>query len=90
MTIRGSTLGAACAAVLVLAGCATTSEDDPVQTKLAELDARVTRIERVVSNNSLLELSNEMEALRADVPRKRNLGCGYLRQCREGHQESEY
>jgi tol-pal system protein YbgF len=61
------TSGAVCVALLVLAGCASTPEEDPVQLKLTDLDTRLTRIERVVSNNSLLELSNEMEALRADV-----------------------
>jgi tol-pal system protein YbgF len=62
------TLSAVCVALLALAGCASTPEEDPVlQNKLTDLDTRLTRIERVVSNNSLLGLSNEMEALRADV-----------------------
>ena len=38
-----------------------------LQNKLIDLDTRVTRIERVVSNNSLLEISNEMGDLRADL-----------------------
>jgi tol-pal system protein YbgF len=55
-------------ALLALAGCASTPEEDPVlQNKLTDLDTRLTRIERVVSNNSLLELSNGMDSLRADV-----------------------
>lgn len=65
--MRASTGGVVCAALLALSGCATNPEEDPVQIKLAELDARVTRIERVVSNNSLLELSNQLESMRADV-----------------------
>lgn len=52
----------------VLAGCASTPpEDDPVQIKLKDLDIRLTRIEKVTSNQSLLQISNQLEALRADV-----------------------
>jgi tol-pal system protein YbgF len=55
-------------ALLALAGCAATPPaQDPVQIKLNDLDARVARIERVVANQSLLQLANEVEALRADV-----------------------
>ena len=65
---RASILGAACLAVLALAGCATTSpEEDPVQIKLNDLDTRLARIERVVANQSLLDMSNQIEALRTDV-----------------------
>jgi tol-pal system protein YbgF len=67
MTSR-STWGVLCIAALALAGCASAPLDDPaLQAKLSDLDARVTRIERVVSNNSLLDISNQMEALRADI-----------------------
>ena len=53
---------------LALAGCMTTpAEEDPVQIRLKDLDTRLTRIERVMQNQSLLELSNQLEALRADV-----------------------
>ena len=38
-----------------------------MQIKLNDLDTRVARIERVVANNSLLELSNQMGDLRADL-----------------------
>jgi tol-pal system protein YbgF len=55
-------------AALTLGGCLTTpAEEDPVQIKLNDLDTRLQRIERVVSNQSLLELSNQLEALRSDV-----------------------
>jgi tol-pal system protein YbgF len=64
---RAPTLCAACIAVLALAGCATAPEEDPVQIKLNDLDARVVRIERVVANQSLLQLANDVEALRSDV-----------------------
>jgi tol-pal system protein YbgF len=59
--------------VLVLSGCASTPEEDPVlQSKLTDLDTRLARIERVVSNNSLLQISNEMGDLRADLRAMRN------------------
>ena len=38
-----------------------------MQIKLNDLDTRLTRIERVMSNNSLLEISNQMGALQADL-----------------------
>jgi tol-pal system protein YbgF len=53
---------------LSLAACSTTPpEEDPVQIKLRDLDTRLGRIERVMANQSLLELSNQQEALRSDV-----------------------
>ncbi len=60
-------LGAACLA-LALGGCASTPpEEDPVQIKLKDLDTRLVRIERVMANQSLLDVSNQLEALRSDV-----------------------
>lgn len=38
-----------------------------MQIKLNDLDTRLTRIERVVANQSLLDLANQLEALRTDV-----------------------
>lgn len=64
---RVSVLAATCAAALALAGCATNPEEDPVQIKLNDLETRLARIERVVSNNSLLDISNQMSALQADL-----------------------
>ena len=58
----------ACLAVLGMGGCATTPPDqDPVQIKLNDLDTRLARIERVVANQSLLGLANQVEALRSEV-----------------------
>jgi tol-pal system protein YbgF len=52
----------------IAAGCAATPPDkDPVQIKLNDLDARLTRIERVLANQSLLDLANQLEAARSDV-----------------------
>src|ERR1700733_1502860 len=51
-----------------LSGCASTPPDeDPVQIKLKDLDTRLARIERVMANQSLLEIGNQLEALRSDV-----------------------
>ena len=63
----------ACAAALVLvtalaAGCASTpAADDPTQVKLNDLDARVTRIERIISNQSLVDLAQHLDQVQADV-----------------------
>jgi tol-pal system protein YbgF len=53
---------------LALAGCASTPpEEDPVQIKLKDLDIRLGRIERVVTNQSLFDLSNQNEAMRSEL-----------------------
>jgi len=49
-------------------GCATTPpEQDPVVQRLTELDGRLLRIERILSNQSLLEQAQRMDALTNDV-----------------------
>jgi tol-pal system protein YbgF len=61
-------LSGACLVVLAVVGCASTPpEDDPMQTKLKDLDTRLARIERVVANQSLLDLANQTDALRNDL-----------------------
>jgi tol-pal system protein YbgF len=63
-----SGLSALCVLAWALSGCTTTPPDeDPVQIKLKDLDTRLARIERVMANQSLLDVSNQLEALRADV-----------------------
>jgi tol-pal system protein YbgF len=54
---------------LLIAGCslAPQPKEDPVQTQIADLNARVARIERVLSNQSLVEMSQRLEALEAQV-----------------------
>ncbi len=42
----------AAGAVLLLAGCATTPKEDPVKLRLDDIDARVGRIDRIVSNRA--------------------------------------
>jgi tol-pal system protein YbgF len=53
--------------LLVLAGCATTPEVDPVQLRLDDLDSRVGRIDRIVNNNSLVQLSQQIEAQQQEL-----------------------
>ena len=61
-------LSAACLVAWALSGCASTPPDeDPVQIKLKDLDTRLVRIERVMANQSLLDVSNQLEALHGDV-----------------------
>ncbi len=68
---RALSLAGASTAVL-LTGCASTpAEDDPTQIKLNEIDARLTRIERVVSNQSLVEMAQNLDATQADVRKLR-------------------
>jgi tol-pal system protein YbgF len=60
-------LAIALAAVLG-AGCASTpAADDPIQLKLNDIDARVTRIERIISNQSLVDLAQHLDQVQADV-----------------------
>jgi tol-pal system protein YbgF len=67
VTTRASTWSAACLGALALAGCASTPEEDPVQIKLNDVDTRLARIERVVANQSLLEMANQVAALSSDM-----------------------
>jgi tol-pal system protein YbgF len=50
------------------AGCASTpAADDPVQMKLNDIDTRLTRIERIISNQSLVELAQHLDQVQSDV-----------------------
>src|ERR1700720_3110583 len=70
---RASIWGIVCLAAAGVAGCSTTPpEEDPVHIKLNDLDTRLARIERVVSNQSLLDMANQVESLRSDVRAMRN------------------
>jgi tol-pal system protein YbgF len=42
-------------------------EEDPVQIRLKDLDGRVQRIERVLTNQSLMELAQRIDTLQADL-----------------------
>lgn len=54
---------AACA----LMGCAVSPEEDPVQIRMNDLDNRLQRIERVMTNQSLLEMAQRIDALQAEL-----------------------
>ncbi|HEY6641156.1 tol-pal system protein YbgF [Povalibacter sp.] len=55
-------------AAAMLGGCASTPpEADPVVQKLSEMDGRLLRIERVLANQSLLDLSQRIEASQNEV-----------------------
>lgn len=53
--------------LLALAGCATTPEVDPVAVKLGDVDARLGRVESVVNNQSLVDLSRRIDALETQL-----------------------
>jgi tol-pal system protein YbgF len=54
--------------VVLASGCSTLSpSEDPVALRMQDLEARLIRIERVVENQSLVELSNELERLRSET-----------------------
>lgn len=53
---------------VLAAGCATTPPDqDPVQIRLNDLDSRVSRVERVMSNQSLMQMAQQVDQLQAEV-----------------------
>jgi tol-pal system protein YbgF len=50
-----------------LAGCAVSPEEDPVQIRMNDLDSRLQRIERVMTNQSLLQMAQRIDALQAEL-----------------------
>ena len=52
---------------LALGGCAVSPEEDPVQIRMNDIDSRLQRIERVLTNQSLLDLAQRIDALQNDV-----------------------
>jgi tol-pal system protein YbgF len=58
-------------AALSIVGCATSPEEDPVQIRMNDLDQRLQRIERVMTNQSLLQMAQRIDALQADLSRMR-------------------
>lgn len=54
--------------VLLIAGCAAESgQPDPTQVKLDDVDERLGRVERVVNNQSLLQLSQRIDVMEAQL-----------------------
>src|SRR5882757_8215579 len=56
---------------LLLSGCAINPAEDPVQIKLNDIDARLGSVERVVSNQSLVEMSRRIDALEVQLREQR-------------------
>ncbi|MGH8299498.1 MAG: tol-pal system protein YbgF [Steroidobacteraceae bacterium] len=55
-------------AMVLVAGCASVPPDqDPTQIRLNDLEARVSKVERVVSNQSLVQLATQVDSLQAQV-----------------------
>ena len=55
-------------ATVIVAGCASVPPDqDPTQIRLNDLDARVSKVERVISNQSLVRLAEQSDSLQAQV-----------------------
>jgi tol-pal system protein YbgF len=52
---------------IVLTGCETTADPDPTQVKLNDVDERLGRVERVVNGQSLLQLSQRIDVLEAQL-----------------------
>jgi len=67
MKHRLSVLCALSVASYVMLGCAVSPEEDPVYIRMNDLDARVQRIERVVTNQSLIEMAQRIDALQAEL-----------------------
>jgi len=67
MRQRVAALCAVAAGSYVLLGCAVSPEEDPVYIRMNDLDARVQRIERVVTNQSLIEMAQRIDALQAEL-----------------------
>lgn len=57
----------AASTVLALGGCVTTPEEDPVQVRLDDLDSRVGRIDRIVSNQSLMQMTQRVDGLQEEM-----------------------
>jgi tol-pal system protein YbgF len=51
----------------LLGGCAVSPDKDPVQIRLNDLDTRLQRIERVLTNQSLLELSQRIDTMQSEI-----------------------
>src|SRR5262245_32691954 len=54
-------------AAVALVGCAVSPEEDPVQIRMNDIDNRLQRIERVMANQSLLEMAQRIDALQAEL-----------------------
>jgi len=56
------------AAAVLASGCSSlTPAEDPVALRMTDIEARLIRIERIVENQSLVQLASELEALRTET-----------------------
>ncbi len=70
--VRCGRVSLAVALLSGLAGCVTTpAEDDPLQVRLEDMDRRLGKIERVAGGATLLEMSQRIDALLAEVRKLR-------------------
>ena len=58
---------AAAAVAAVVSSSSLSARDDPVELKLTDLEARMIRIEKIVNNQSLIELANQLDQLRSET-----------------------
>ena len=54
-------------AAAVVGSSSLSARDDPVELKLTDLEARMIRIEKIVNNQSLIELANQLDQLRSTL-----------------------
>jgi tol-pal system protein YbgF len=54
-------------AALSLGGCAVAPEEDPVQIRLKDFEARMQKMERIVTPQSLMDIAKRIDALQADI-----------------------
>ena len=54
-------------ALALLGGCATAPAEDPNLRRIDDLDARVGRIDRILDNQSLIQLAQRVESLQGEV-----------------------
>ena len=62
---------AVASAALWLTACASNPAEDPVQIKLTDVDTRLGTVERVVSNQSLVDMSRRLDSLEAQLREQR-------------------
>ena len=67
--MRAVLIAAGCA--LLSSGCATDPANDPLQVRLNDIDTRLGNVERVVSNQSLVDLSRRLDTLEAQLREQR-------------------
>ncbi len=73
---------------LLLTACATDPANDPLQVRLNDIDSRLGNVERVVSNQSLVDLSRRLDALEAQLREQRG-NVEVLQNTGEGARKSE-